>query len=404
MRILMLSPVFPWPLNLGSKIRVYHVLKELARMEHEVTLLALSHEPCNEENLDALGPHCAKFRIVPVENKSRVKAALQALLSDKPYRVVKFESPQFEEEVAKALQEDFDVLWVHFMETLAYIPKSSEGRRKPLIVLDQHNADELLWMAYVRQGPPWVRLFAMLNLWRLRQFQRAVLQDVDIILSVSKEDAEFTRARLPNPFTQVWVVPNGVDTENLKPSSNKRLRDVVIFCGTMDVRMNVDAVEWFARKIFPKVRKSLPNAEFWIVGRDPVPSVKRLASFPGIQVSGRVEDVRPYYAQAKVAVAPFHYGGGTKLKVLEAMALGVPVVATPIGCQGIEAISGKHLFVEQTEEGFAERVIDLLRNETLRERIAIEARRLVEERYSWKNILRDAISRLEHWARKGRPQ
>jgi len=108
-----------------------------------------------------------------------------------------------------------------------------------------------------------------------------------------------------------------------------------------------------------------------------------------------VEDVRPYYAKAKVAVAPFRYGGGTKLKVLEAMALGVPMVATPVGCQGIDVIPGKHLFKEDNEEAFAQRAVSLLRNESLRRQMATEARSLVEERYSWHAIVSDAVKRLE---------
>ncbi|HIP96734.1 MAG TPA: glycosyltransferase [Anaerolineae bacterium] len=263
------------------------------------------------------------------------------------------------------------------------------------MVLDQHNADERFWETYARQGPPWVRFAGALNLWKLRRFQGFVLQGVDVILSVSDEDAAFTRGRLPNPSIEVWVVPNGVDTEEFRPLDGREPKNRIIFCGAMDVLMNIDAVDWFARRIFPKVREGIPDAEFWIVGRDPVPKVKALESLTGVRVTGRVEDVKSYYAKAKVAVAPFHYGGGTKLKVLEAMALGVAVVATPIGCQGIEAVHGKHLFIEETEEGLIERVVHLLEDERLREQMAIPARRLVEERYSWHSIMSDAIKRLE---------
>ncbi|MBC7232376.1 MAG: glycosyltransferase [Chloroflexi bacterium] len=139
-----------------------------------------------------------------------------------------------------------------------------------------------------------------------------------------------------------------------------------------------------------------------IVSRRPYRVVKALASLPGVRVTGRVEDVRPYYAEAKVAVAPFRYGGGTKLKVLEAMALGVPVVATSVGCQGIEAVPGRHLFKEDSEASFAQRVVTLLQEENLRQRIAAEARKLVEERYSWRAIMRDTIGRLARMVEGGR--
>ena len=395
MRVLMLSPTLPWPLNMGSKIRIYHVLREMARAGHEVSLLTLAHEPYGMADLESLKAHCKKLYVVPVKNRSRPRAALKALLSFKPYGVAKFENPEFREAVSEALQENYDILWVHFMETLAYMPKRRLWERKPVVVLDQHNADERFWETFAREGSPWVRFFAKFNLWQLRRFQASVLKEVDIILSVSKEDADFTQSRLSNPATQVWVVPNGVDTEKLRPPDIAERKNRIIFCGAMDVLMNIDAVNWFAYRVLPRVREAVPDAEFWIVGRDPTPKVKALASLPGVRVTGQVEDVRPYYAEAKVAVAPFRYGGGTKLKVLEAMALGVPVVATPIGCQGIEAVPGKHLFKEENEKAFAERVVNLLQEENLRLQMAMEARKLVEERYSWHSIMGDAIKRLE---------
>lgn len=163
----------------------------------------------------------------------------------------------------------------------------------------------------------------------------------------------------------------------------------------MDITMNMDAVARFAKDIFPFVRRSVPDAEFWIVGRNPGTTVRRLESVAGIRVTGSVSDVRPYYEKARVAIAPFRYGGGTKLKVLEAMAVGVPVVATKVGSQGIEAVPGQHLFIEDKSEEFAQRVIDLLRNSDLWRTMSVAARRLVEPKYSWTSIMSDAGRRLE---------
>jgi len=400
MRILMISPTLPWPLNMGTKIRIYHVLRELARAGHEVTLLTLAHEPYGPEDLGALKAHCHELHVVPVKNRPRPKAALKSLISRKPYRVAKFESQKFRQAVAQTLQKNYDILWVHFMETLAYVPQSYTRKKRLLLVLDQHNADERFWETYAREGWLWTRLFAKINLWQLRKFQTFALKRVDVIMSTSKEDADFTRTRLPNPATQVWVVPNGVDTESFCLPDTAERKNRIIFCGTMDVLMNIDAVEWFACQIFPKIRKTVPDAEFWIVGRDPVPRVKALGSLPGVRVTGRVEDIRPYYTKAKVAVAPFRYGGGTKIKVLEAMALGVPVVATSVGCQGIKVTPGKHLFKEDNEESFAQRVVILMQDKNLRLKMTTEARRLVEERYSWHAIMDDTIRRLEQMVSK----
>ena len=391
----MLSPTLPWPLNMGSRIRIYHVLRELARIGHEVTLFTLAHEPYDSDDLEPLKTYCRELLVIPIKNRPRLHAAIKSIISRKPYRVAKFESQKFRQAVAQAFQEDYDILWAHFMETLAYVLQSHARGKRPIVVLDQHNADERFWETYAREGSPWIRLFAKINLWQLRGIQASLLKLVDVILSASKEEADFARTRLLNSTTQVWVVPNGVDIESFRSLDTTECKNRIIFCGSMDVFMNIDAVNWFACRVFPRVREAVSGAEFWIVGRNPAPKVKALASLPGVRVTGQVEDVRPYYAKAKVAVAPFRYGGGTKLKVLEAMALGVPVVATSVGCQGIDVTPGKHLFKEGNEEAFAQRVVSLLQDECLRRQMAKEARRLVEERYSWHAIVSDAIKRLE---------
>lgn len=396
MKVLMLSPILPWPLDLGARIRIYYTLKALSQTGHEVTLICNSTDQFEPLKIEVLHQYCRELKVVTIPNRSRFRTSLSAMLSNKSYGMVKFHNPLFRKAVENHLGVNYDVFWIHFMETFAYLQiKGFRNQEKPLVVLDQHNADERFWATYTRSGLPWVRLFAWQNIWKLRRFQRQVLRMVDVVMSVSEEDAAFTRTRLPNPSTQVWVVPNGVDTEYFQPQSIEERQNRIIFCGAMDIFMNIDAVVWFAKNVFPKVREAIPDAEFWIVGRDPTPDVRALGAIPGVYVTGRVEDVRPYYAKAKVAVAPFRYGGGTKLKVLEAMALGVPVVATPIGSQGLGVEPGRHLFVADNSEVFSQQVIMLLEDEVLRRQIALNARRLVEQKYSWESILRESIARLE---------
>lgn len=395
MKVLMLSPILPWPLDLGARIRVYYTLKALSQTGHEVTLICNSTDPFEPLKIEALHQYCRELKVVTIPNRSRFRTSLSAMLSNKSYGMVKFHNPLFRKAVENHLGVNYDVFWIHFMETFAYLQiKGFRNQEKPLVVLDQHNADERFWATYTRSGLPWVRLFAWQNIWKLRRFQRQVLRLVDVVLSVSEEDAAFTRMCLPDPSTQVWVVPNGVDTEYFQPQSNKERQNRIIFCGAMNIFMNIDAVVWFARNVFPKVREAVPDAEFWIVGRDPTPDVRALGAIPGVYVTGRVEDVRPYYNKAKVAVAPFRYGGGTKLKILEAMASGVPVIATSVGCQGIEVIPGKHLFVADGNDEFAKSVIGLLKDENTRQQIANEARRLVEQKYSWESVFQGILARL----------
>lgn len=391
MKILMLSPTFPWPLNIGDKIRIYHMLKELSRC-HDITLISLVHR---EEEMakkeETVRKHCSELHVIQA-CKSRRRAAIGAVFSFQPYRVVKFSSPHLRRLMNQVLRmESFDIVWIHFLNMAAYLTPALSQRA--LTVLDQHNADELMWESYAGEGNWAVRAFARQNLWKLRRFQQKVFKQVNVVLSVSEQEAEFMRGRTP-PSCQVWALPNGVDIEYFHPSSSSEQKgNVILFCGSMDIMMNVDAVLRFTREIFPLVRREIPNAEFWIVGRNPDPKVTGLEKYEGVKVTGTVDDVRLYYERAKVATASFRYGAGTKLKILEAMAMEVPVVSTRIGCQGIEAVHEHHLFVEDENHHFAQRVIKLLQDEGLRQTVGLAGRQLVEEKYSWKSIITSVMRR-----------
>lgn len=394
MRILMLAPTFPWPLNRGSKIRIYHTLKELSQ-SHQVTLVAPLREDDERMGVEDIREFCSKLHTVQASTIPLWIAAARALFSLWPYDVAKFRDQQTAVLMDSLLRSyNYDVVWVHFLHAFSSWPSSLQ--RKGVVLLDQHNVDEQVWQRFANSGNWLARGFAYQNKWKLRRFQRRVLKEVDVVLSVSQEDACSMNRTVPEDC-QVWAVPNGIDTEEFRPSSIRRDKNVniIILCASMDVFMNVDAAVRFAKELFPLIRTAVPNAEFWIVGRDAESRLRKLTELQGVRVFGTVEDVRPYYEEAKVAVAPYLYGGGTKLKVLESMAMGVPVVGTKAGCQGIQAIGTSPFFVEDTDEGFARRVVELLNEERLRQVASVAGRKLVEQKYSWRDIMTDAISQLE---------
>jgi sugar transferase (PEP-CTERM/EpsH1 system associated) len=379
-----------WPLNSGAKIRMFHIIKHLSR-QFDTTLLSLS-EHSNARELGPIADWCEDVRIVPGGLK-RNQAILRSALSLSPYRVVKFWTPQFQEELDTILdQEQFHVIWVNSRSMMVYLrPRLITSS---VVALDEYSADELEWMQYAKQGAIPRRLFAMWNLLKGHRFQRRVLQHVDVLVSVSEEEADFMRQRVPTPV-KVWTVPNGVDTTHFQPSPMcLRQGNVILFCGSMDVTMNVDAACYFAHVILPTIKRIVPDAEFWVVGRNPSEDVYKLTALDGVLVTGTVEDVRPFYEKAKVSVAPFRFGAGTKLKILESMAMGVPVVSTSTGCQGIEARAGKEARIVHDAKAFAEAVTELLLDEQAGLEMCEAARRLVEERYDWGSILRDVGERL----------
>lgn len=394
MRVLMLSPLVPWPLDMGSKIRIYHVLKELSST-HDVELACLAQET-SAPDVSALEELASRLHVVTAWAAPRWQMAAKSLLTTQPYRVAKFHSEALNRRLADLLHaQSYDLIWIHFLNMTSHLSPATLDQN--VVVLDQHNADERMWQRYAEQGSSMNRVFAQQNLWKLRRFQRRTLQHVDVLLSVSDEEAEFMRSRAP-VSCEVWTMPNGVDIDYFQPRDddhNEPDHPIILFCGSMDVTMNADAVTRFIEEIFPQVKDRIPSAEFWIVGRRPTRKVQELGQLDGVTVTGAVEDVRPYYQRAAVFVAPFRYGAGTKLKVLEAMAMGVPVVATAVGCQGIDVESGRHLYVEETDETLAERVVELLDDPDARDRLATAGRALVEETYSWHRIVSDTIQRLE---------
>jgi len=402
MRILMLSPYIPWPLNGGPPIRIYYVLRELVRLGHEVVLLAGHDGP----PLPATHPLRTLCREIvtyqpPESSRSGVPfvSALRSLASPLPYVAAKFSAPGMQGIVQRlAEKHEFDLIWAHFA-LMAYAVPPELCRTMPL-VLDEHESEGLLWRQYLRHGSLAKRAFAVVNLIKLPAFQKRIMSRVAAVLSNSEREADFTRRYAP-PGVQVWAVPNGVDTEVFAPAqTDGNKKNVILLCSGLTVYRNRAAALWFARRMFPQTRREVPDAEFWIVGSNPNREIWRLAETPGIHVTGTVEDVRPYYAMAKVAVAPYHYGEGTKIKVVEAMACGTPLVSTSIGCQGLEVIDGKHLLIADDETDFSHRAIELLRDPQRAQTLAAAARGLAVEKYSWERLISNLEPKLEDLVRR----
>jgi len=405
MQIMMLSPYIPWPLNGGPPIRIYYVLRELVRLGHEVVLLAGHNGP----SLPATHPLrtlCREIATYQPPSSARSGApfvsALRSLASPLPYVAARFGARHIRESIQRIAQKhQFDLIWANFA-FMAYAVPPELCRSTPL-VLDEHESEGLLWRQYWRHGSLAKRAFAVINLIKLPAFQKRLMSQVAAVLSNSEREADFTRRYAP-PRVQVWAVPNGVDTEVFAPAQTDGIRkNAILLCSGLTVYRNRAAALWFARRMFPKIRREVPDAEFWIVGSHPNRGIWRLAETPGIYVTGAVEDVRPYYAMAKVAVAPYRYGEGTKIKVVEAMACGTPVVSTSTGCQGLDVIDGKHLLIADNEADFSRRVVELLRDPERAQALAAAARALAVEKYSWQGLISALEPKLKALVRRTGP-
>ncbi len=386
-RILMISPYIPWPMYGGTLVRIFNLLKELSERGYEIILFAgtedvkiLSNNPLNQI--------CKEIHLFKLATGSSFSFVLGSIFSINPYPVSRFYTNSMKEGLQKLLTtQKFDLIWVNLSILVNILP--GDLIKNTPILMDHPECEELVYKDYIKGGNMAQKFFSFINLIKLIKFHEKVFSRVSTIFCVSKEEADFTMNQTKGKIN-VWVVPNGVDGKTFYPaefSENKPNR--ILLCSGMSVRRNIDALVWFTKRIFPQIKEQVSDAEFWIVGSNPSHEVLQLNSIPGVKVVGTVENIEDYYRMGKVFVAPYRFGAGTKLKVFEAMASGVPIVSTAIGCRGIDVINGHHILIADSEVEFARCVVDLLQNRQLAQKLAQNALALIKDKYYWKKIVDD---------------
>ena len=382
MRVLIVAPSLPYPLIWGFGIRVYQIIKFLAQ-RHDVTVLAYAR-PDDDENVAALRQTGATIHTVVRDDPSTAtkrRAQLGSLFSPASFQWQSLESTAMQSAIDRLLAaEQFDVIQIESSQMDGFAFDSPA----PLLV-DEHNIEyELLYRTYKTESSPLRKLF---NWVEYRKFQheeqRSWKRSDGCILTSDREEAILRQVA---PYTPTLVVPNGVDTDFFQPSSVERDRNNVVFVGVMHYRPNVDAAIYFVREILPHLLRDRPNLTFSIVGGGPPDELQRLAG-KNVVVTGRVPDTRPYVARAGVCAVPLRMGSGTRLKVLEGLAMGCPLVSTSIGCEGIAAADGEHLLVADDPQEFARGIVRILDDPTLASRLARNGRSMVEAHYSWPSVL-----------------
>jgi glycosyltransferase involved in cell wall biosynthesis len=268
------------------------------------------------------------------------------------------------------------------------------------LILDAHNVEHEILARMAAGGGPLRRLYSARNGAKLRRDEAELLRRVDAVAVTSERDRQILGRLAPD--TRLTVAPNGVDTGYFAPVEEDAQAAEVLFFGAMDYSPNSDAVLRFQRAVWPRLRARRPDLRFAVVGREPPRALRELHGPEGIEIVGPVDDLRPWIAGAAVVVAPLRAGSGTRLKVLEALAMARPVVSTSVGVEGLEVEDGHHLLIADDPQGFAGAVERVLADRELAERLGAEGRRLVEERYDWRviagvfeQIIVDAVQRRD---------
>jgi sugar transferase (PEP-CTERM/EpsH1 system associated) len=401
MRILIVSPFIPLPATEGGRIRVLNLLRHLSP-KCEITLLAprtFNSTPHHERLVRDIG-----VDLIVTETQPHLSIGLiSSMARGYPVPLAKYNLPDFSAALCGLVEgERFDVVQFEMLHAGQYLPhlrRSSHNRHVPTVLV-QHNLDSLVWMRLhrVTSSPP-RKLGALIQAMAFRRLEGILCPMFDLCICMSERDAR--RLREIAPAARAEIVPNGVDLDFFRPMKGEVKRSRVIYVGSMDWYPNEDAAVYFCQRIWPIVKARIPDAEFYIVGQYPGPEVRALSSIDGVYVTGLVDDVRPYMASSSVFVVPLRIGGGTRLKILEALAMEKAVVSTSIGCEGLELSPNEDLIVTDDPAEFAEWIIRLMEDDVKREELGRSGRRRVAERFGWDRVAEKMLGIYEMLTKGG---
>lgn len=387
MNILYIAHRIPYPPNKGDKIRSFHEIEYLSK-RHTIHLACLLDDPEDLRYMEDLKKYCATVHLVQI-NKRRAKIrSLLALASRSPLSLAYFYSTELKQVIDQLLQEQhFDLIFVFSSSMVQFVSKVTNIPQ----VVDLVDVDSDKWLQYAgyTAGPQaWVyRIEGK----RLQVYEKRITRQVKQCILASRKEVELLSDLLKDKTVhpKITAIPNGVDLEYFHPTSENCDPTMIVFTGAMDYFPNVDGVLFFSREVLPIIQEKIPDVKFRIVGRDPDKRIRKLANNKSISVTGTVADVRPYLASARVSVAPLRMARGIQNKILEAMAMGVPVVATSKAFEGIEAEPGEDLLIADDPAAFAQCVIEVLRKDLLHQSLSERGRRRMELTHNWDDRMGD---------------
>ena len=397
MHIVWLKTELLHPVDKGGKIRSYNMLKELKR-SCQITYLTLDDGTADEDARELASEYCHELVCIPHRLREKFTPGfyfelMLNLASGLPYAIKKYESSAMRNEVSRRAAEGrFDVLVCDFLAPAVNVPR----RLGCPSVLFQHNVEAMIWKRhYEVQSNPAKKAYLFRQWQKMRTFEGKTCPEFDCVVAVSREDREMMQQEYN--VKAVYDVPTGVDTSFFRPREDRAHRpENLVFTGSMDWLPNEDAIRYFTDQILPRVKQAVPGVTLTVVGRNPYPGLVELSRRdPSVIVTGRVDDVRPFMDEAAVYVVPLRIGGGTRLKIYEAMAMEKAIVSTTIGAEGLPVADGQEIVLADTPETFAAAVVKLLRDENMAAEIGRRAAAKVRENFGWDTVANSFASICE---------
>lgn len=388
MRILLLTQILPFPPDSGPKVKTYHLIQQLAR-SHKVTLVSLVRSEAEAAQAAQLRELCAEVHTVLLR-RSRPRDAYHlaaSSLTGDSFIIRRDDSPELRARLAELTRRThFDIVHADQLNMAQFAVDLPAGAR----VLDEHNAVWTIVQRMAEHSSYARRVGLELEARRLRRYEARICARFDGLLVVSEPDRRFlalAAAEAGVALPPTAVIPIAVDAQGQPPVAREPAPTTILSMATMFWPPNVDGVLWFAREVYPLVQRAVPEARFAIVGARPPQAVRRLVEEdPSIEVTGYVADPQPYLERTAALIVPVRAGGGMRVKILEALARGLPIVSTTIGYEGIELTPGEQLLVADTPAEFAAAVVRLLREPELGRRLAAAGRQVAEQRYDWRVV------------------
>ena len=383
-----------WPVNTGGRIRSFHMLRELSR-RHHVSLLT-THAPSEDPRaLASALPECEVVSVpwaLAKRGSARFALALMgSWLSPLPVDLYKARVPALRRELSRRVAGDkVDLIVADF---LLAAPNVGYSASSPT-VLFAHNVEHVIWQRMrevERRG--WRRALLALESRKMRRYESRACARARLTIAVSDADRRLLAAAAPS--ARVSAVPTGVDVDYFAPDGAAEVPDRLVFTGSMDWYPNEDGIQHFIEAVLPRIRREVPRAALTVVGRNPSARLRALAAAADVEVTGLVDDVRPHMVAAAVYVVPLRVGGGTRLKIFEALSMAKAVVSTTIGAEGLPLTPGRDFLSADEPAAFADAVVALLRDPARRRAIGAAGRRLVEARYSWPRVVDEFENQCE---------
>jgi glycosyltransferase involved in cell wall biosynthesis len=392
MRVLFLSTWFPYPIDNGSKIRVHYLLKALAE-RHQVSLMSFAFDtadPDRADELRTLGVEVQAIHVNPFEQQQMMGARQFLSLTPAVTHPVREMSDAVRAMIGR---QSFDTVIASTEVTATYTQLLPRGVKR---VLEEHNSmSRWMWERYRSQTSALQRLRCWVSWAKTSHYEAHLFRQFDLCTMVSRQDRLTSLGLVRNSHARIEVIPNGVDCQRNRPGLSPVVLNRLIYTGAMTYQVNYNAVEYFLDEVYPIVRQSTPEVNLTVTGSRVGVDLSRLKVDDSVHFSGYVDDVRPLVSSSSICVVPIQAGGGTRLKILEAMALGTPVISTSKGAEGLAVTHNEHLLIADDPITFAGAIQRLLNEPDLRQRLAANARRLVEQHYDWDQIGRRFVDLID---------